>query len=119
MKRNTYQKFTGKLVTFIIIFTLFLTGKALSALINTTCSIMDHGIREAIIAGIIIALLVALYSFILSKKGDNAGGRGYGACSCGRIFKDKPTIHRKRKDREAMENTASGIIPILPDKSGG
>ncbi len=40
-------------------------------------------IREAILAGIIIAVLTAVYSVILMKKGDDS--MGCGGCSCGRF----------------------------------
>ena len=90
---------------FIVVFALFLKGRAMSAIVNTTYSIMEHGIREAIIAGIIIVLLVVLHSFVLSKKGGGAGGCGSGACGYSRILEDKDTVHCKRRDREVKENT--------------
>ena len=42
------------------------------------------GVREIVIAGLIIAFLTAVYSVILTQKGDEEGGD---ACGCGRKSK--------------------------------
>jgi len=93
MIKVIYEKIPGKLLILVFIFVVFLTGQVFPSNIGATLSIMEHGIREAIIAGIIIALLVAVHSYVLSKKGDGGGSCGCGTCSCGRIFDEKDKIN--------------------------
>ncbi len=68
----------------IFIFNWILTGIASAQQTTGNSDANMAGVREVVIAGLIIAFLTAVYSVILTQKGDEEGGD---ACGCGRKSK--------------------------------
>ena len=66
------------------LFVWFLTGVSFANDYLTQWNNQSAGIREVVIAGLILGILTAVYSIILTQKGEDEGGE---SCGCGRRSK--------------------------------
>lgn len=67
-----------------IVFQWILSGIAFAQSVAGNSDANAAGVREVVIGGLIIAFLTAVYSVILTQKGEEEDGE---ACGCGRKSK--------------------------------
>lgn len=72
------------LVLATVLLNWILTGMAYAGEVTENSGLTTAGVREVVIAGLIIAFLTAVYSIILTQKGEEEGGE---SCGCGRKSK--------------------------------
>lgn len=72
------------LMVMIAVFSFILTGSTYAQETGGDVGLNPAGVREVVIAGLIIAFLTAVYSVILTQKDENESGDG---CACGKKSK--------------------------------